>query len=377
MKNFTKLAGLGLGVLLLASSALPASASSLTAAQISAIIGLLQSFGADQSVIANVYVTLGAQIPPPTGGYSPTNCPSLFRNLTVGLQGDDVTSLQDYLMTLGDLASGNNTGYFGSLTQQAVMQWQTAHGISAVGAVGPQTRAAMGCNQSGTSVAPTQTSGTPTATIDQSSLNSTSGIPTITGMFENTSDIAVYISPQPLAATNPDFSKVIWAGNTELAGGISTSGNRYSAPLISSGVWPAVPGGTYYVGVYNDCNNSGCPNNVLLASGTLTVAITDASATNSVNFTATPIAGAAPLLVRFTMTGADIAFNSFDFGDGTSFSVGTPGSYNNVSCTAAGPDSVCSGTHTYVSPGVYIAKLKDVSGTLLDSAGINVTSATY
>ncbi|MDO8518516.1 MAG: hypothetical protein Q7S26_04485 [bacterium] len=47
------------GVLMLLSVAFPAQASSLTSAQISAIISLLQAFNADPAVVANVQAQLG------------------------------------------------------------------------------------------------------------------------------------------------------------------------------------------------------------------------------------------------------------------------------------------------------------------------------
>ncbi|MDB5188298.1 MAG: sleB [Candidatus Kaiserbacteria bacterium] len=63
-------------------------------------------------------------------------------NLTVGDTSSDVTQLQQRLTTL-NMYSGPITGYFGPLTESAVMNYQTAHGISAVGSVGPLTRASL------------------------------------------------------------------------------------------------------------------------------------------------------------------------------------------------------------------------------------------
>lgn len=62
--------------------------------------------------------------------------------LNVGSQGNEVVELQKRLGQLGYF-SGNDTGYFGALTAQAVEAFQSAHGISAVGYVGPSTRAAL------------------------------------------------------------------------------------------------------------------------------------------------------------------------------------------------------------------------------------------
>lgn len=63
-------------------------------------------------------------------------------NLGIGSTGMDVTELQKRLKAEGYFLA-EPTGYYGPITAQAVMQYQTAHGISAVGVVGPQTRAML------------------------------------------------------------------------------------------------------------------------------------------------------------------------------------------------------------------------------------------
>ncbi|MEY2701531.1 MAG: hypothetical protein RLY43_151, partial [Bacteroidota bacterium] len=61
--------------------------------------------------------------------YSSTNtCVKLERNLYFGISGTDVTSLQNFLKSKGHLTA-NATGYFGSLTQEAVAKFQKAEGI--------------------------------------------------------------------------------------------------------------------------------------------------------------------------------------------------------------------------------------------------------
>ncbi len=70
------------------------------------------------------------------------------RNLSVGMTGEDVKELQQYLNNNGfPLAQtgvgslGNETNYFGSLTQQALINFQRANNINpAVGYFGPITR---------------------------------------------------------------------------------------------------------------------------------------------------------------------------------------------------------------------------------------------
>lgn len=62
--------------------------------------------------------------------------------LTIGSEDAQVTALQQRLTTLG-FYSGPITGFYGSLTEDAVMKYQTSHGIEATGEVGPETRAAL------------------------------------------------------------------------------------------------------------------------------------------------------------------------------------------------------------------------------------------
>lgn len=142
-----KLIGLTLALSLFA-VALPASAASLTQSQISAIIGLLRSFGAEQSVINNVSVSLGGGTSGNSG--NTVSCVELSYNLfsgsTDGTTGGQVTKLQRFLGV-------DTTGYFGPATEAAVQRWQAANGIVSSGSpdstgygyVGAKTRAAMRC----------------------------------------------------------------------------------------------------------------------------------------------------------------------------------------------------------------------------------------
>ncbi len=71
------------------------------------------------------------------------------KTLKKGSTGAEVTALQTLLASKG-LLSVSPTGYFGNLTVAAVKAYQTSKGISAVGQVGPATRAAL--NAEGTTV---------------------------------------------------------------------------------------------------------------------------------------------------------------------------------------------------------------------------------
>jgi peptidoglycan hydrolase-like protein with peptidoglycan-binding domain len=77
-----------------------------------------------------------------------TTAYAFTRDLTLGSTGSDVKALQEYLNSHGfPVASsgigspGDETDYFGSLTQSALAKFQAANGISpALGYFGPETR---------------------------------------------------------------------------------------------------------------------------------------------------------------------------------------------------------------------------------------------
>ena len=124
----------------------PMAQAALTSTQVSAIVSLLTSFGADASTIANVQASL-------TGGTPsvPSTSYTFTRDLTVGSKGADVTALQDALKA-GGYMSASATGYFGALTKAGVIAWQTAKGVTpAAGYFGAKSRAAFG----GVSTTPT------------------------------------------------------------------------------------------------------------------------------------------------------------------------------------------------------------------------------
>ena len=129
-----------------------AQASGLSSFQIQAIIGLLQSFGADQTTITTVESALQGTTASSTPAHSNTSCVNLSHNLFFGqtdAQTDgDVSNLQQFL------GFASTTGFFGSKTELAVQQWQSTHSVvssgssntSGFGYVGPRTRGALGCH---------------------------------------------------------------------------------------------------------------------------------------------------------------------------------------------------------------------------------------
>lgn len=144
-----------------ASFGVTAHAAALTAAQVSSIISLLQSFGADAATIANVQASLTGSAPSvPSTPSTPSSC-SFTRDLTLGATGADVTSLQQTLISKGYAIAAGATGYFGAQTQAAVIAWQKAAGITpAAGYFGPKSRAAFPCSSTGPVTGPTAPAGT-------------------------------------------------------------------------------------------------------------------------------------------------------------------------------------------------------------------------
>jgi peptidoglycan hydrolase-like protein with peptidoglycan-binding domain len=98
---------------------------------------------------------------------STTNCTpvTLTRSLSLSSTGSEVSALQAFLQSQGDYDYPSITGYFGPVTEKAVISFQRANGIDPIGAVGPLTRSkisALGeaCKTSATA---TQSTSTPVA----------------------------------------------------------------------------------------------------------------------------------------------------------------------------------------------------------------------
>lgn len=97
---------------------------------------------------------------------SAASCVTLTQTLSLGSSGTQVTALQNFFY---DTYQGfpTATGYFGTVTQAALQQWQRERGIvssgspstTGYGATGPKTRAAMACAGGSTSSTPTTSAG--------------------------------------------------------------------------------------------------------------------------------------------------------------------------------------------------------------------------
>jgi len=137
------LISLSVGLALLASTALPASAATLTTSQVQAVISLLQAFGVDSSTITNVQQTLtGAQTNTTNTAATSTTAfsSSMIGFLRLGDKGDGVIILQTILAADPSIYPERLiSGMFGPLTQKALKLYQKKHRLEQVGFVGPKT----------------------------------------------------------------------------------------------------------------------------------------------------------------------------------------------------------------------------------------------
>ena len=172
----------------------PATAAGLTQAQINAIISLLQSFGANSSVINNVRVSLSGGMPIISeGGNNGSNpiqptltCARFSHNLYLGQSdketGNEVSKLQKFLKDLGHFTYPTITGYYGPATEQAVQKFQVSQGVvssgsyetTGYGVVGPKTQekiVSISCGNQTTTTPSPSTPGSTQTTLPQQTQN--------------------------------------------------------------------------------------------------------------------------------------------------------------------------------------------------------------
>jgi hypothetical protein len=255
-----------------------ASAAGLTQTQVSSILSLLSSFGADSATISNVQAALTGQ---PTSGGTTTggsgSCVSytFSSDLKMGSTGTDVMNLQKVLNSdpatqvaaTGVGAPGSETEYFGSLTKAAVIEYQKANSISpAVGYVGPLTRAALnamtcttttGGGSTTTGGGSTTTMGTPltvTSLTDGIIANATginsgaTGVPVAKFRLMGSADSAVTLSSVTVkdvagGATGDITAVNLYNGTSRLGSGRTLNSTTRTATFNGLGL--TIPAGGY------------------------------------------------------------------------------------------------------------------------------------
>jgi len=138
-----KLLGVGVALALVATVLVGVGAQTASAQSVncSNIDSMLTALGITGASATQAKVAFGCGSAMTTTGYNFT------KDLTMGSTGADVTALQQALIGAGYTIPAGATGYFGSQTQDAVIAYQKAKGITpAAGYVGPVTRASLNAN---------------------------------------------------------------------------------------------------------------------------------------------------------------------------------------------------------------------------------------
>src|SRR3989344_2848388 len=139
------LASIGVaGILVFSASVAVQTASALTADELQSQIKELLTKVAELTKLLNILKGQDSTATPPSIVPSENTlrhriCSVLYRNISQGTSGDDVSSLQEFLREEGYF-SANATGYFGPITAAALARWQAAQGVDSAGVVGPITR---------------------------------------------------------------------------------------------------------------------------------------------------------------------------------------------------------------------------------------------
>lgn len=147
-------------------------------------------------------------------------CPQILRTLDQGISGSDVKDLQTYLGV-------SPTGYFGPATARAVAAFQADEGLSQVGIVGPQTRAAFArrCGWGKGTFSASPTSGVAPLTVY---FNATAAQNTSSGNYSI--DFGDGTSEQMIAPCSMELG--VGCSSNMSANHIYTANGTYSAKLI-------------------------------------------------------------------------------------------------------------------------------------------------
>jgi len=225
-----------------------------------------------------------------------TSAYNYTRDLTVGKKGDDVTALQQLLISKGYLKIAAPTGYFGSLTKAAVSALQAAAGISpTAGYFGPKTRAYVNSLAVG---APT-TPGVPSVPAPASGLavSSASNNPAAGSLISSSASAAARVpvlafnltagSAGAITVNEVRINKVGVLSDSSISGAYLTESGKVLAQYnsISSGVvvfsnlgWSIAAGQTKNVTLAID------PATALSAGNTVSFAVNAASNVSAVDY---------------------------------------------------------------------------------------------
>ncbi len=300
---------------------------------------------------------------------SGAHCVAIQRTLSKGDSGDDVIDLQKFLIGEGDLVAGNTTGFFGTLTETAVKDWQGSHGITVLGIVGPKTRIAMACTGAPSTGPMLISNQCPTVPKPANCSNEVSvqqnGCTvgwqcSVVSLPAQTFTASPRTGPTPLVVR---FSGVVTSANAGFCAG------RFCAATLvfGDGATGAVPlpnaegaaltyeinhiytnGGSFVANLYQGSAGSGAP---VVANGIAIIPIAPVvTIPLGPTISASPNFGNAPLAVTVSIGNITSTANlSVEFGDGTFGSVQQTGNVYGTS-------------HTYTTGGSYTIKLRRTNG---------------
>ena len=170
----------------------------------------------------------------------------LSSQLSLGAKGADVTNLQEFLAASPDIYPQKLvTGYFGSLTMEAVKKFQAKYGISQVGRVGPQTLAKINSLIGGSSSEETNETGT-VVMAPSVMLQGTPQVTTTTATFNWVANMPVisriYYSTYPLQMTEGDINSIGFS----VSGGQIGGNDQIMRTSQSLAISNLIPNTTYY-----------------------------------------------------------------------------------------------------------------------------------
>lgn len=275
-------------------------------------------------------------------------CTTLTYNMLIGSRDSrtngQVTDLQAYLQTGGYLQV-DPTGYFGSATRQAVIQFQTANNISPTGQVGPLTRAKiqqLSCGTTNTTTTTTTTGTTGTLTNTMTTTQQNGQIPTVTSMIPTLNSVTLY----GYNFTSGSNVSIEFYQNNSIVRTIS--GNDLSvasASMITFSIPANLPSGTYTVKVSNSAGRS---------TQNVSVSVTQQTSTASAN---PIISSVVPTTVAqggtITVSGSNFSQLTGGFFDSNApqitFATKAP-----AAITFTVPSTLTAGSHTFTltGPGV-------------------------
>lgn len=264
-------------------------------------------------------------------------CALLNRNLSVGSQGDDVSGLQEFLYQQ-KILTVTPTGYFGSLTADAVRRWQANEGVSVVGSFGPMSRdrIKVWCGGNGGS-----------SNTERFSASPTRGNAPLAVVFDT------WLSGFRIntVSYNIDYGD----GSTEPATNCYAPADGCLSAGQNTHTYTA--NGTYTATLNKVTNN--CPAGAQCFVGPTTEVVAKQQInvgvqTQSSNFSADPMNGGAPLSVGFTyQPGEENGQYYIEYGDGS----GEQMTFQQIYCIRAPCISPFIAKHVYKNVGTYTANV--------------------